>query len=355
MKDFEKAALLFEMLLGSDMRMVNRKIDEISISPEYRRVSGVMASFYSTQLLEDVKKRFHQIDLYGVLSYTRALEVKKEVLDLDQRIGQLTTVNPYLSVGDSARKYKVRTVGQVGVEISTLGMQLDDFVTHEGVLKAHRTKQVKIKLFAWYKDAKASIIDMVETSKMFVAKIRKAKVVFKSLNLEYCLLWIFSLAAIGYLVLGPDMLTFRSGTLATTQTAILTYSLYGVLAMLLLATGIRAHYKNYGFRFASSLKKQATKQENLMVKLDKVSAEFERYVIKRAKSPAKFGKLIDSFSVIQEKQTANISNVVDYYHCEKEYYYGRYRWLIFINHIVFTAGIILSVVILASNLIFGLL
>ena len=176
MKDFDKAALLFELLLGSDMRMVNRKIDEVSVSPDYRRVSGVMTSFYSTQLLEDVKKRFHQIDLYGVLSFNRALEVAKEVRDLDQRIAQLTTVNPYLSAGEGARKYKVRTVGQVGVEISTRGMQLNEFVTHQGVLRAHRTKQVKIKLFAWYKDAKASIIDMVETSKMFISKIRKSKV-----------------------------------------------------------------------------------------------------------------------------------------------------------------------------------
>lgn len=355
MKDFDKAALLFELLLGSDMRMVNRKIDEVSVSPDYRRVSGVMTSFYSTQLLEDVKKRFHQIDLYGVLSFNRALEVAKEVRDLDQRIAQLTTVNPYLSAGEGARKYKVRTVGQVGVEISTRGMQLNEFVTHQGVLRAHRTKQVKIKLFAWYKDAKASIIDMVETSKMFISKIRKSKVVFKSLNLESALLWLFSLGAIGYLVICPQMVGFRDGSLPATQATLLTYALYGVVAMLVIASGIRAHYKYYGFRFASALKGQATRQENLMTKLDKVSNEFEKYVIQRAKQPAKFSKLIDSFSVIQEKQTTNISNVVDYYHCEKEYYFSRYAWLVAIHHVIFALGIIISVAILASKLIFGLL
>ena len=355
MKDFDKAALLFEMILGGDMRMVNRKIDEISISQDYRRVSGVIASFYSTQLLDDVKKRYHQIDLYGVLSFQRALEVAKEVHDLDERIAKLTTVNPYLVSGEDARKYKVRTVGQVGVEISTKGMHLNDFVTHQGVLRGHRTKQVKIKLFAWYKDAKASIIDMVETSKMFVSKIRRSKVVFRSLTVQYIFFWILTLAAIGYLAICPQLASFRDGTMDAMQSMILTYGLYALVLMLVIIKIIRVNYTYYAFRFTNSLKKQATKQENMMSKLDKVSAEFEKYVIKKAKNPSKFNKLVDAFTVIQENQTANISNVIDYYYCEKEYYYSRRKALIFVNHIAFAIGTIVAVAILASKLIFGLL
>lgn len=355
MKDFDKTALLFELILGPDMRLVNRRIDQISISSEYRRVSGVIGSFYSTQLLEDVKKRFYQIDLYGIIEYERALEVVKELKDLDKRIQQLPTINPYLAVGSSPRKYNVKTVGQIGVEISTRGMRLNEFVNHPGVLKPHRTKQVKIKLFAWYKDAKASVVDLVETSKMFIYKVRKSKVRFRSLRLQSFLQWLLGAAALGYIFICPQLEGFRTGTLDQTQANLLTYGIYALLGALALASAIRANYKHYGFRFASKVRGQVVKQEKLMDKLDKTSNDFERYVIRRTKQPRKFNKMIDSFNVIQEKQTANLNNVIDYYHCEKEYYYHRRRWLLVFNHIFFAIGAIASIAILVSKVIFKLL
>lgn len=350
MKALDKTVLLFELLLGTDMARVNEKIDQIHFSDFYGRVVRVVPTLARTQLLADVVERYHHIDLYGILSIQRALEVEQELVELDRRIRLLPTINPYLADGGE-RPYEVKTVGQVGVEISAQGMRFDDFVSHQGVLARHRNKVVKLKAFAWYKEAKRGLTEMIDDSKLMLQKIRKAKLTFKSLGFQYVFTSILVVGVVVFLLFFPQSEAYRLGTLSWLPRTIYTGIVYGIAVCYGFLSIAHHHYKTYPFRMASSLRRNVAKQQKLSDTLDEISETFERQLVQATKMPRKITTSIHKVAVIGEQRRHNTSELIDYVYSEKEFYFERHRAFLVLHNIAFAGIVLASVAIVMAQIL----
>ena len=287
MKQFDKTALLFEMLLGTDMQNVNRKIEAIRVSPEYVRVANFIPSASSTQSLADVRERFDAIDIYGILSVNKALVIEQEIKELDRRLSAFPSLNPYLADG-SEKKYKLRRVGQIAVEINSEGMIVDDFVTNKGVTTSNRRKVIKSKLFNWYKEAKKGFLDHIENSKLMLSKIRNSKIGFGSINFQYYLLALSTIVFLGCLLFLPSLSSYRDGTMDSNLAVLHTLAFYVCLICAAVSAVIKAAYKTYPFRMASKMRKQVVKQRKLVDELASKSYYFEKVLWMPLKLPIVF-------------------------------------------------------------------
>lgn len=346
MKQFDKTALLFEILLGSDMFLVNRKIEEIHSSVEYNRVCSCIPSISKTQTLKDIVDQFAALDIFGILSMNRALEVERQVNEMDRRLSAFPSINPYLVEPEQVRNYSISTVGNVNVEISAQGMKLNEFTTHTGVLPSHRKKIVKLKAFNWYKEAKASIAEMIETSKLFLTKIRKSKVRYKSLTAQYIVLTIISLAAIAYLAFFPETLPWRTTGFGDYRDLAFT-ALGGVMVLSYLVVSLlRLDYKTFGFRMASKVRQQVVRQEGLIEQLNNKSEKFERELVDMAGKPRKMNISTTSVGVINEYRKFNATELLDYVYCESEYYHDKHSRKLLFHNLFFVLGFMSSAAVL---------
>jgi len=354
MKQFDKTALLFEILLGSDMFLVNRKIEEIHSSIEYNRVCSCIPSISKTQTLKDIVDQFEALDIYGILSMTRALEVERQINEMDRRLSAFPSINPYLVEPEQVKNYSVSTVGNVNVEISAQGMKLNEFTTHTGVLPSHRKKIVKLKAFNWYKEAKASIAEMIETSKLFLTKIRKSRVRYKSLTAQYLVLTLITVAAVVYLSFFPETLLWRTNSFGDYRQLIFTALGGAMIFSYLIVSLLHIDYQTFGFRMASKVRQQVVRQESLITQLDNKSEKFERELVDMAGKPRKMNIATTSVGVINEYRKFNATDLLDYVYCESEYYHNKHSKKLLFHNIFFVLGFIASAAILLLQTVLAL-
>lgn len=338
MRSIDKTALLFELLLGTDMFLVNQKIEKIRYSPEYMRLYRASPMLSKTQSLTDVAQRFAKIDLYGILSLKRALEVEQEIYELDRRLKKFPSINPYLSDGNE-KDYNVKTLGNIGVEINAQGMSLNDFVTYKGVLSNNRKKILKLKAFNWYKEAKVALMEMVDNSNLMLRKIRNGKVFYFSLGIEFYLSLITTSVLLIYILFCPEMASYRTNP---------NNFMYNLLLIInLVSNGVvmclHKIYVSFPFRIASAVRRQVITQERLSQKLDQVSSKFERQLINKAKAPQKMDILLKKIAIVGENRHYSPIDLLDYAYCEKEYYYCHHRALLFIYNIFFVISFLVGV------------
>ncbi len=350
-KKFDRTALLFEMLLGTDMYVVNRKIDEIRLSPEFVRVSNYMPEASGTQLMFDVRTRFNALDVYGILSMQRALEVEQEIIELDRRIKNFPSLNPYLSNGAEGR-YKVKTVGDIAVEISAQGMLLNDFTTHEGVEATNRRKVLKGKVFAWYKEAKKGFMEMIDNSKLMLSRVRLSKIKFGSICFQHVFIALAAVAMIACLFFSPTFAKYLDGSLGQYEKWGITIAFYLTFLCLMLSTIVVVHYRSYPFRTASRLRKQITKQRRLVSALNNRSYDFEKSIINSSKTPRKVNTLIKRISVLGDYQKMTAGQIFDYVYCEKEYYYEHHKGGLRFHNIVYAIGFLVAIAGIFFTIIF---
>lgn len=352
MRALDKTALLFEMLLGSDMTNVNRKIDEIRFSDEYVRVSNFMPETSNTQIGQDIKQRFNSLDIFGVLSMQRILEVEQEIKELDRRISNFTTVNPYLANGVE-NKYKVSKVGDISVEISTEGMKLNEFTTYEGVKASNRKKVLKHKLFNWYIEAKKGIADSIDNSKLMLSRVRRSKIKLRSIQFQHALILIFTIIFAGLVCFMPSIampsgnafdvfVKYRAGTCSTIQQIVITAGLTLSFALTLISKLCCIAIRTYPFHVASKLRKQITHQKNLVARLDDVSYDFEKEVINKSKKPFKVKRAINSLSILNSTSSINSQELFDYVYSEKEYYIEHRKHALSFHNVIFAIAIIIA-------------
>lgn len=340
MKNLDKVALLFEKIIGTDMIFVNDKVERIRFSPEYTRLYRAAPMLSKTQSLTDVAQRFNAIDLYGIMSLNKALEIEREIKELDKRLKRFPSINPYLSDGKE-KEYNVRTLGDIGVEINAQGMPLDEFMTYKGVLTANRKKILKMKAFSWYKEAKVALLEMVENSKLMLRKIRHGQINYVSLLIQFYLSLISVVALIFYVGFTPTSLAYRTNSnLIFDILMFLTFISFAIVSV------IRSFYRFYPFRVASAVRKQINRQEELSKKLDDVSEKFERRLLDKASNAEKLDVLLKKMAIIGNSRQFNPIDLLDYAYSEKEYFYNRYKILLMIYNIAFVFTFTISTILL---------
>ena len=345
MKELDKVSLLFEMLFETELSSVNRKIYEIKVSKEYNRLSEAVVALSDTEPMKEIIKRYNKLDIEGILTFDRALQVQKEIKELDQKVNFIKNFNPYLSNADNVTDYGVKTVGDINVEISAKNQKVNDFTTKKGVTAPHRRKVMAIKAFSWYKEAKKQIYMLIENSKIFLSRIRYSKVRFNSLGFQFILMLLFSLAAILGICFNPEMAAFRAGTLPTLYQAIGTISTYVMIGCVAIYMIIRAHYYHYGYRVASKMREHVEKQEHIVNQLDETSIKFERDLMKRIKRPRKVKTSIASVGVLCDENNFSFNEVFDYMYNEKEYYFAKFKYVLVIANILFALCLIAALLV----------
>lgn len=340
MKNLDKVALLFEMMIGSDMVFVNDKVERIRFSPEYTRLYRAAPMLSKTQSLSDVASRFNNIDLYGIMSLSKALEIEREIKELDKRLKRFPSINPYLSDGQE-KDYNVRTLGDIGVEINAQGMPLDEFMTYKGVLTANRKKILKMKAFTWYKEAKVALLEMVENSKLMLRKIRNGRINYISLMLQFYVSLASTVGLVFYLGFTPANLNYRLNSN-------LIYDLFIILALIGfgVVSVIHTFYRFYPFRVASNVRKQINRQEELSKKLDDVSEKFERRLLDKAANAEKLDVLLKKMAIIGNSRNYNPIDLLDYAYSEKEFFYNRYKWMLITYNVAFVISFAISTILL---------
>ena len=340
MKNLDKVALLFEMMIGSDMVFVNDKVERIRFSPEYTRLYRAAPMLSKTQSLSDVASRFNNIDLYGIMSIQKALEIEREIKELDKRLKRFPSFNPYLSDGKE-KDYNIKTLGDIGVEINAQGMPLDEFMTYKGVLTANRKKILKMKAFTWYKEAKVALLEMVENSKLMLRKIRHGRINYISLLIQFYVATITTLGLIFYLGFTPASLGYR-------ENSNLVFNIFVILALLAfgVVSVIHTFYRYFPFRVASTVRKQINRQEELSKKLDDVSEKFERRLLDKAANAEKLDVLLKKMAIIGNSRSYNPIDLLDYAYSEKEFFYNRYKVLLMIYNVAFIISFSLSTILL---------
>jgi len=340
MKQIDKTELLFEMLLGTDMNNVNRKIEEVKLSPEYARVCNFIPESASSQLGYDIKQRFDSLDIYGVLSLQRILEVEKEIKELDRRISSFPSLNPYLSNGGE-HKFSVKKVGDIAVEISAQGMTLNDFTSFDGVRPDNRKKILKQKLFNWYIEAKKGIANSIDNSKLMLSRIRNSKIKIRSLDFQNTLLVIGTSIMLINLAFNPYIGGYFGQTINPIVSVIETFLVYCSIIATLLSCTLITRYKSFPFKVASKLRKQIINQKNLVEELEEKSYQFEKSVLSSSKSSFKINNQVRSLSILSSDEKISNAELFDYVYSEKEYYIQHKRHILKAHNIVFGVGVVL--------------
>jgi len=342
MKSSDRSILLFETLIGvSDSTLVNYKINEIQASPEYKRLSTWIASASKTQLLEDVISRFNAINIYAITSYEEALKIEQELKDLDRRVTSFTGINPYLTNG-SEKDYKVKTVGDVGVEINARGIQLDEFASNKNVSRINRRKVIIMKAFGWYREAKAVIKSLQEDVKSLVARVRGSKLNYTSLNLEHGFtnLMFVLVTALFFFGTNEAFVNWRSGALDDLYSIIL----FGLFTLLGLATVIiniiHTKCKNYSFHLSSTLRKQLNDHDAMLNELEDKSIKLEKELAKITTKPKKIKISLNNVSVMKKFSRLSTPDILDYIYSESDHFYQNNRGSLIFMHIAFVLSLI---------------
>ena len=340
MKKLDKTILLFETLLGvSDPTLVNHKINEISAMPEYKRLGAWISTTSKTQILEDVVARFKAINIYAITTYDEALTVQQEIIDLDRRVTDFTGVNPYLSNG-SEKNYKVKALGDIGVEINARGIHLDEFTTYKGVSRINRRKVVIMKAFTWYREAKIVLKDIQDELKSLIARIRVSKLKFSSLNFEHFFTnFLFVGALIGFLFI-PNFEDWRNGAVSPLFDTVL-LGLFGVLGLsTLIVNLIYTKYKTYPFHLGSTVRRQIVGQRVMINDLERNSVKLEQLLAKKTKKARKLRIPLDNVSIIRKYSRKTNAELLDYVYAENDYFYQRNRRLLGFMHFAFVVAIL---------------
>lgn len=350
MKKIDKTILLFETLLGvSDPTLVNHKINAISAMPEYKRLCAWISTSSNTQILEDVVRRFKAINIYGISTYDEALRLEQEIIDLDRRVTDFTGINPYLSNG-SEKSYKVKALGDVGVEINARGIHLNEFTTCKTVSRINRRKVIIMKAFSWYREAKIVLKDIQDELKALIARIRVSKLKFSSLNFEHFFTNLLFIVAIGGFLFVPGLDEWRTGAKDPVFDTIL-LGLAGLLGLsTIILNLIYTKYKTYPFHLASTVRKQIVGQRVMINDLEKSSVKLEKTLAKKAKKPRKLRIPLDNISIIRRYSRKTNAELLDYVYAENDYFYQHNRRLLGFMHFIFVVAI-LSVAAMCAILI----
>lgn len=345
MKKLDKTILLFETLLNiSDPTLVNHKINDIQSMSQYKRLNAWISTAAKTQILEDVVNRYHAVNIYGITSYEEALSTEQEILDLDRRVTDFTGINPYLSNG-SEKGYKVKALGDVGVEINARGIHLDEFAANKNVSRINRRKVIIMKAFGWYREAKIVLKNIQDELKSIISRIRVSKVKFTSLNLEYLFTNLLFIGTIGVFFFFPGSIihTFyewRSGA----KDPLIDTILFGLLCGLGLATvivnSIYTKYKTYPFHLASSVRKQVLGQRVMIDDLEKTSIKLEKELAKKVKKPRKLRIPLENISIIRKYSRKSNTELLDYVYSENDYFYQKHRRLLGFMHFTFAVAVL---------------
>ena len=342
MKKVDKTILLFESLLGvSDPTLVNHKINSINASPEYKKLTAWISTASKAQLLEDVVQRYNAINIFAITAYDEALSTEQELLDLDRRVTEFTGINPYLSNG-SERDYKVKSLGDVGVEINARGIHLNEFTSNKTVSRINRRKVVIMKAFNWYREAKLMLQNIKEELKSLITRVRSSKLKFKSLNFEHFfanLLFVGTIAAFYFAPFGTFVEWRTNAKSPLIQMVLL--GLVGVVGLsTVIVNMIYTKYKTYPFHLASLMRKQVVGQKVMINDLEKTSVKLEKELAKKVKKPRKIRIPLDNISVIRRYSRKTNTEILDYIYSENDYFYRKNRCLLNFMHFVFVVAVL---------------
>jgi hypothetical protein len=338
----DKSILLFETLMGvSDSTLVNYKINEIQASPEYKRLSTWISSASSSQLLDDVIKRFNAINIYAITSFEEALKIQQELIDLDRRVTDFTGVNPYLSNG-SEKQYKVRTLGSVGVEINARGIKLDEFASNKNVSRINRRKVIVMKAYNWYREAKVVLKNMQEELKSLVSRVRASRLRFSSLDFEctFTNLMFVLISALFFFGTSVNLSAWRSGELNELHSIILFGLFVGLGFATLFINTLHTKYKVYSYHVSSIVRKQIVNQEGMLQDLEKKSVKLEQDLARLTTRPKKIKISLDNVSVVKKYSRQSTAEILDFIYSENDHFYQKNRAILIFMHILFIMALI---------------
>ncbi|MBQ9730706.1 MAG: hypothetical protein IJV94_01110 [Bacilli bacterium] len=349
MKNIDKTILLFETLLDvSDPTLVNHKINDIQASPEYKKLGAWISTAAKTQILEDVVKRYHAINIYGITAYDEALTTEQELIDLDRRVTDFTGINPYLANG-SEKDYKVKALGDIGVEINARGIHLNEFTTNKNVSRINRRKVIIMKAFGWYREAKIVLKDIQDELKALITRVRSSKVKFNSLNFEHFFANLLFAGSILVFFFGPlnSFVKWREDGYDPLINTILFGLTCGLGLATILVNIIHARYKTYAFHLASGVRRQIIGQRVMIDDLEKSSVKLEKELAKKVKKPRKLRIPLENVSIIRKYSRKTNAEILDYVYSENDYFYQKNRGLLNFMHVMFFIGVLCTAAIIA--------
>lgn len=327
MNKLDKTVLLFETLLNvSDPNHVDRKINQIQVSDEYIRLNSWVPTAAKTQMLEDVVKRFNSIQIFAIQSFEEGLRIEQEIKDLDRRVNDFTGVNPYLA-NSSSKQYKVKTLGEVDVEINARGVQLNDFSTNKLVNKNNRRKVLIMKAFAWYREAKRAFVEIQDVATSLISRLRATKLSFKSLSFESVVAFLEVVALVGMFLFFPGADTvigrWRSGALEKWDVVMTGLTAVALMCYVVIMS-CKTFYKTIAFRLSSNLKKRLNNQGKLMSELEENSVKLERDLAGRSRKARKINISLDSVSILRRYTKNTNEQILEYVYCEADYVKDHY-------------------------------
>ena len=342
MKKIDKTILLFESLLGvSDSTLVNYKINELSSSQEYKRLSSWISTASKAQLLEDVVERYNKINIYAISTYDEALATEQEIMDLYRRVNEFTGINPYLANG-SEKDYKIKALGDIGVEVNARGINLNEFTTSKNVSRINRRKVVIMKAFNWYREAKIILKNIKEELKDLMSRVKVSKLKFKSLDLEHLFTNVLLIGTIIAFFFGPfgTFIEWRTEAKDPVVSTIL-FSLVCALGLATIVVNvIYTVYKTYPFHLSSSMRRQIVNQKLMIDDLEKSSIKLEKELAQTVKKPRKIKIPLDNVSIIRKYSSKTNAEILDYVYSENDYFYRKNRGKLNVMHVAFIVAVL---------------
>lgn len=348
MKNIDKTLLLFELMLTTNkenMAIVHQKVHQVISSREYRNVLGIAPGLSITATSEDIAQRIARIDICSIVSYQKALELEKEIIDLNRRIFSFTSINPYYSTGYE-KAYGINRVGQIGVEINAEGTNLNTLIESKGISNTNIKKIAKLKAFSWYREAKKVIKESQEENKLMLRKIKKSKLSYGVLTFSFVLAFLCVFIMGGCFLMGGSFSTYRLALDTGNRSLLITLGIYASLFFLSLLSILHAFYRNYPLRLGSKVVGKVKKGDHLIQELDHVSDHFERYLVGNISKRKKINRFISELNILRYDPKNHVNKLIDYVYCEKEYYYKNHRFSLFLQNIFFI-GVVITTVLVA--------
>lgn len=342
----DELALLFEATNGPDANLTRRKIDEIRRSKEYRRLSRLAPSLSYTPTTRALIEKFTAIDIYAARSYEEALEFETEIKEVDLKLKETPTFNPFFEEG-AVKEYKVKNVGDLKAEINGEVVTLKDVAANRAVLSSVRKKTLKLQIIAWFKQASAALTALNKVNHELYRKIRDIKLRFASLEI------IFGVTVIGVVIFFLDLI------LSDYQW----YRLNGdnlfyniLIAFILLGSSfivcVHRYYRTYPQRLLRKVKRQMTRSDEALKDLNAYYDAATQEATALSQTPQDLNLAMKDLAFFRKEDYIGANLLRDYAYNPREYFRDGHKALLTIYHLVFAltlAAIVFLLVTLESG------
>ncbi len=302
MNNVDKLALLFEVLVGPNPKLVSRKVKEIKLSKGYTNISLIASKKEDLNLKES-------LDCEKIHTYLGALSLEKDIARQNETYSK-----------NKEDKISIKELSE-------------------------NSKQAKkIKLYAWHNKAHSLLTSSLNASKTKLKQLKDVKFRFVSLDIVYYVYLVFSL----YMTYDILLSSYRDYRFDPSNN----WYNVGLLIMLVglcFVSIVKIYTRNYAYLLASKVGKDINYQVNVIESLENIVSKQEASIETNGDFSDDFNDVVTKIDKIND--SINSQDMIDYCATPKQYFASKNKKLVILYFIVAFLGIIIGALVLSALII----